>query len=338
MLTWLRSQPVDFWLLRRSVRDTVTACCSSLFTCSFSSLPVQMSATNRLARMAGSRLVSLPAVHSTIRCAPWSPSLTHTALLLVPPHPSVSLATGSNPTSTLSHRPDALSPSRLLSRRSAAALSQIESRGSVLDLYRKICRLLPQVLKAYELQGEDSYHRALRNIRFYFENHKQLQDSNVIEVLRHKAEMEIEEAMLMSAIKQGSRNTSSTRHSTHWTRRLRLLLLLAAVWSHTSHAACCAMCCVVLCLPCLLCQVQDQVSRRCALLWRAPTRLCSAPRQAAEGAAGSGGRSGCRQSAAAIHIHAGLPRWNCLVGTMRYMSGPSTRTEHSTSPRSLDIR
>ena len=85
----------------------------------------------------------------------------------------------------------------LLSRAAFSPLTEVESRGSVLDLYRKICRLLPQVLKGYELEGEDSYHRALRNLRFHFEHHRQLQDRHVVEVLRHKAEMEIEEALLM---------------------------------------------------------------------------------------------------------------------------------------------
>ena len=86
---------------------------------------------------------------------------------------------------------------QLLSRVSYSPLSDIESRRSVLDLYRKVCRLLPQVLKGYELEGEDSYHRGLRNLRFHFEHHRQLRDRHVVEVLRHKAEMEIEEALLM---------------------------------------------------------------------------------------------------------------------------------------------
>ena len=85
----------------------------------------------------------------------------------------------------------------LLSRRALSPLSVSASRGSVLDLYRKLCRVLPQVLRGYELEGEDSYHRALRNIRFHFEHHRALSDRHVVEVLRHKAEMEIEEALLM---------------------------------------------------------------------------------------------------------------------------------------------
>jgi hypothetical protein len=87
--------------------------------------------------------------------------------------------------------------SELLHRGFPEALSPSESRGSVLDLYRKICRLTPQVLRGYELEGEDSYHRAIRNVRFHFEHHRQLQDRHVVELLRHKAEMEIEEALLM---------------------------------------------------------------------------------------------------------------------------------------------
>ena len=67
----------------------------------------------------------------------------------------------------------------------------------MLDLYRKICRLTPQVLRGYELEGEDSYHRAIRNVRFHFEHHRALQDRHVVELLRHKAEMEIEEALLL---------------------------------------------------------------------------------------------------------------------------------------------
>jgi hypothetical protein len=67
----------------------------------------------------------------------------------------------------------------------------------VLELYRKICRLLPQVLKSYELEGEDSYHRAIRTLRYHFEHHRELTDRHIIEMLRHKAENEIEEALLM---------------------------------------------------------------------------------------------------------------------------------------------
>ena len=195
-----------------------------------------MSASRSITRVAASRLLLQPATHSTIRVAPWSHPSCNAPLLLAPAFPSVGLATHSNPTSTLSHRPDALDPKRLLSRRSSASLTQIESRGSVLDLYRKICRLLPQVLKAYELQGEDSYHRALRNIRFHFENHRRLADSNVVEVLRHKAEMEIEEAMLM--YDQHAVTTTTT----------------AAALPACCHSP---LCCLVL----LYCQVQDQVSR-----------------------------------------------------------------------------
>ena len=161
-----------------------------------------MSASRTIARLAATRLVARPGCHSRVRYAARTPSLPHYPVVLVASVPCAGLATNSNPTSTVSHRPDALDPRRLLSRRPSAALTPIESKGSVLDLYRKICRLLPQVLKGYELQGEDSYHRALRNLRFYFEHHAALQDPNVVEVLRHKAEMEIEEAMLMSAAAQ----------------------------------------------------------------------------------------------------------------------------------------
>jgi len=59
------------------------------------------------------------------------------------------------------------------------------------------CRLMPQVLKAYELEGADAYHRGLRNVRLHFEHHSALRDRHLVEVLRHKAEMEIEEALLM---------------------------------------------------------------------------------------------------------------------------------------------
>ena len=99
--------------------------------------------------------------------------------------------------SSYSHATPSTQTTPLLSRAAFSPLTEAESHRSVLDLYRKICRLLPQVLKGYELEGEDSYHRALRNLRFHFEHHRQLQDRHVVEVLRHKAEMEIEEALLM---------------------------------------------------------------------------------------------------------------------------------------------
>ena len=92
-------------------------------------------------------------------------------------------------------------PPAILARSSVAPLTLDESHRSVLDLYRKICRLLPQVLKGYELEGEDSYHRGIRNVRFHFEHHRALSDRHVVEVLRHKAEMEIEESLLMHKTK-----------------------------------------------------------------------------------------------------------------------------------------
>ena len=200
-----------------------------------------MSVSLCIAYRVASRRAAQPACRSSIRCAAWSPSHLSSSsfsppLLLVPlSSPSVGLATNSNPTSTVNPRPDALDSTQLLSRRPSKGLTEVESRGSVLDLYRKICRLLPQVLKAYELQGEDSYHRALRNLRFYFENHSQLKDSHVIEVLRHKAEMEIEEAMLMSH--QQPHNQLTLTHS---------LTHIPAHCTHTlTHSLTrCVLCCV----------------------------------------------------------------------------------------------
>ena len=184
-----------------------------------------MSATRSITRLAvASRLATHSVPHSTRLSSCSASSFSPSSSCRSPPSslfvPCAGLSTYSdygNTTSTISHRPDALDPTRFLSRRQSSALTEIESKGSVLDLYRKICRLLPQVLKAYELQGEDSYHRALRNLRFYFENHRELRDSNVIEVLRHKAEMEIEEAMLMSATHTPTHSLtahSSTQHGT----------------------------------------------------------------------------------------------------------------------------
>lgn len=113
---------------------------------------------------------------------------------------------------------------------------------SVLALYRKICRLMPQVLKGYELEGEDSYHRAIRNIRFFFEHHRQLRDQHVIEVLRHKAEMEIEEAMLLYKTKshiaallfEEPQLASVARHSKE--QRLMTTTTTAAGAQHAQHS------------------------------------------------------------------------------------------------------
>ena len=111
--------------------------------------------------------------------------------------PSQSSASSASPRSPSPTSSSGYAEPALLSRSGFSPLSESESHRSVLDLYRKLCRLLPQVLRGYELEGEDSYHRAIRNLRFHFEHHRQLTDRHVVEVLRHKAEMEIEEALLM---------------------------------------------------------------------------------------------------------------------------------------------
>ena len=88
-------------------------------------------------------------------------------------------------------------PLNNLRRSVSPFLNSSESRASILHLYKKICRTVPQVLKGYELEGEDSYHRAVRNLRFFFEHHRALKDQKVIEMLRQKAENEIQEALLL---------------------------------------------------------------------------------------------------------------------------------------------
>ena len=232
-----------------------------------------MSASRSIARAAASRLVAQPASHLTSLSVLRPHSLsTSPCLLLAPTTPSALFATHSNPTSTVS----TLDPSVLLKRRSASALGSQQSRDSILDLYRKICRLLPQVLKAYELQGEDSYHRALRNLRFYFENHRELRDSNVIEVLRHKAEMEIEEAMLMSA-----HSRANTPRDTAQFDRRPICSSCRHCWPvlTTSPAASCRICCVVLCCAVWF-GIRYKTKSHVAALFFVEPQLASAARHA----------------------------------------------------------
>lgn len=84
-----------------------------------------------------------------------------------------------------------------LSRKPREALNKQETHEAILQLYRKICRLMPHVLKSYELEGEDAYYRAVANVRLQFEHHRKLNNHILIESLRHKAEMEIEETLLL---------------------------------------------------------------------------------------------------------------------------------------------
>lgn len=75
------------------------------------------------------------------------------------------------------------------------------SRQLVLHLYKKILRSMPILLAQYELNGEGLNRVARRNIREQFNTHHDLNDIRIIDILRHKTELEWEESMLMHKTK-----------------------------------------------------------------------------------------------------------------------------------------
>ena len=66
------------------------------------------------------------------------------------------------------------------------------------QMYRKVVRSVPRVLLAYEISGGPLLEReALANVRSHFDRHLDVTDLGVAAVLRHKAEMEVQEALMM---------------------------------------------------------------------------------------------------------------------------------------------
>jgi len=80
-------------------------------------------------------------------------------------------------------------------------VSPDESRRRVHSLYRKIVRIMPIILRSYEITAPTAEKSALDNIRRMLNANAALSDTAVIDVLRHKAEMEISEALLMHKTK-----------------------------------------------------------------------------------------------------------------------------------------
>jgi hypothetical protein len=83
-------------------------------------------------------------------------------------------------------------------------LDRTENRLAVLKQYRKIVRNMPRVLLAFEITGVSGgpenkviERTALANVRRHFERHAGVTDLGVAAMLRHKAEMEVEETLLL---------------------------------------------------------------------------------------------------------------------------------------------
>jgi len=81
------------------------------------------------------------------------------------------------------------------------AKDHAESKRLVLHLYKKILRTLPIVLSQFQYIGAGTYDVARHNIRQQFNTHQDLTDLPVIDLLRHKTELEWEESMLMHKTK-----------------------------------------------------------------------------------------------------------------------------------------
>jgi hypothetical protein len=76
-----------------------------------------------------------------------------------------------------------------------------ESKRLVLHLYKKILRSLPILLQQFEFLGDGTLRVARHNIRQQFNAYTDLTDLPVIDLLRHKCEIEWEESMLMHKTK-----------------------------------------------------------------------------------------------------------------------------------------
>ena len=76
-------------------------------------------------------------------------------------------------------------------------LTAIQSHRAVLYLYRKIVRIMPRVLTAYQIEGEGIEAEAIGNVRKLFESSRNVSNIDIIEVLRLKAELEIQETLLL---------------------------------------------------------------------------------------------------------------------------------------------
>jgi hypothetical protein len=85
-------------------------------------------------------------------------------------------------------------------------LTATQSHRAVLSLYRKIVRILPRAMRAYEIEGEADQTLAAKNIRDMFDKNRSIHDVQVIEVLRHKAELDLEETLLMHKTKSHVHN------------------------------------------------------------------------------------------------------------------------------------
>ena len=76
-----------------------------------------------------------------------------------------------------------------------------ESRMLVLRLYKKILRSVPVLMRQFEVEGEGWLDLARANIRQFFAQHADVVDVPVIDLLRHKGEIEWEESILMHKTK-----------------------------------------------------------------------------------------------------------------------------------------
>jgi len=77
-------------------------------------------------------------------------------------------------------------------------LNAEENRLAVLKQYRKIVRNIPRILLAYEITGGTAVERsAIANVRTHFSRYAGVSDLGVAAMLRHKAEMEVQETLLL---------------------------------------------------------------------------------------------------------------------------------------------
>lgn len=71
-----------------------------------------------------------------------------------------------------------------------SARSLEESHQLVLRLYKKIIRSLPVMIRQFECEGQGIMQASTMNIRSKFEHHSDITDLPILDLLRHKGEIE----------------------------------------------------------------------------------------------------------------------------------------------------
>jgi hypothetical protein len=97
-----------------------------------------------------------------------------------------------------------------------------EARKKVINVYRRIARMLPSVLKRYEIY-DVPVPKARSNLAKHFRKYADVAEPQVIDTLRFKAEMDMYEALAMfktrSHVYDMVKDVPVTKHSSEFMRR-----------------------------------------------------------------------------------------------------------------------